>query len=191
MKNKRFIIILVITILLVAGVALISMRKKTDGVRFKEEYEALNGSSSVTININANNPIKYVSFDELIEILTNGTGVIYFGFPGCPWCRNALPVLFEVAAANKCKTIYYFNPRNISDDDDKRRQLIETLSDYLLEDDGEKVLYVPDIYFVKEGEVMGHHISTVDSQLDPAIKLTNEQRQELYNIYQQLFDKMK
>ena len=164
----------------------------TDSEKFKQEYEELN-NNSVIMDIDKNNPIKYIDFKELIDILTNGTGVIYFGFPGCPWCRNMIPVLFEVATSNNIDTIYYFNPRDIrTNGDESYQQLVKILDDYLLENDnGEKTLYVPDVYFVKNGKIVGNHLSTVDSQTDPYTPLTEQQTQELENIYQKLFDQLR
>ena len=166
--------------------------KKSDALKFKNEYEELN-TQSVKMDISENNPIKYVTFDEVVDILNNKTGVIYFGFPGCPWCRNVIPVLFEVAKENNIDTIYYFNPREIRNGgDDAYQKLTGILNDYLEEnDEGVKTLYVPDIYFVKDGKIMGNHLSTVDSQTDPYTALNSEQRMELKNIYQELFNKIK
>lgn len=163
-----------------------------DALKFKSEYEALN-SSSVKMDISENNPIKYASFDEIVEVLTKGTGVVYFGFPGCPWCRNVIPVLFDVAKENNVDTIYYFNPREIRSNGDEAYQKLTTiLNDYLEEsDEGVKTLYVPDVYFVKDGKIMGNHLSTVSSQTDPYTALTEEQTLELKNIYQELFNKIK
>ena len=39
------------------------------------------------------------------------------------------------------------------------------------------------VLFVKDGEVVSYHLSTVDSQEDPSISLNDSQRDELYNIY--------
>ena len=42
----------------------------------------------------SNATIKYSNYDEIFEILESKSGVIYFGFPECPWCRNiALPLV--------------------------------------------------------------------------------------------------
>ena len=163
-----------------------------DSVKFKEEYEALN-NRTVVMEIDENNPIKYIEFNGVIDLLNNGTGVLYFGFPGCPWCRNMLPVLFDVAKLNNVDTVYYFNPSNIrKNGDDDYKKLTNILNDYLLEnEEGEKTLYVPDVYFVKDGKIVGHHLSTVDSQTNPLIPLTNEQNNELKNIYQELFNKIR
>lgn len=189
---KKFLSILSCLVLLVIITGCGSNKNNDDALKFKNEYEALN-NSSVKMDISESNPIKYATFDEIVEVLTKGTGVVYFGFPGCPWCRNVIPVLFDVAKENNVDTIYYFNPREIrSDGDDAYQKLITILNDYLEEnDEGVKTLYVPDVYFIKDGKIMGNHLSTVDSQNDPYTALTEEQTTELKNIYQELFNKIK
>lgn len=196
MKDKKlwiYIIALIVIVALAIVLSIInnSLAPTEDALKFKEEYEALN-STSVVVNIDKNNPIKYVTFEEVETLLTSGTGVIYFGFPSCPWCRNMIPVLFDVAKENSYDNIYYFNPRDIrSSDNSDYNRLIEILGDYLLETEGNKVLYVPDVYFIKDGNIVGHHLSTVESQTDPKVSLNTTQVKELSSIYQELFDKMK
>lgn len=188
---KKFLKITLYIIILLISTAC-GNNNVTDAEKFKYEYESLN-NNSVAININEDNPIKYVNFEDLIEILTTGTGVIYFGFPGCPWCRNVIPVLFDVADFNNIDTIYYFNPKDIrTSGDEQYQKLINILDNYLLENEqGEKTLYVPDVYFVKNGKIVGNHLSTVDSQTDPYISLTEEQTKDLENIYQNLFKQLR
>lgn len=195
MKDKKLLIYLIVFAALILGFVILSFfnkeqnRTNEDSLRFKNEYEALNGSIPMTIS--ENNPIKYLDFTETEQILTTGTGVIYFGFPSCPWCRNIIPVLFDTADKNNWDTIYYVNPRELKSNEKNYNKLLEILSNYLRESDGKKVLYVPDVYFVKNGTIVGHHLSTVESQVDPTVSLTDEQVQELSNIYQSLFDKIK
>ena len=164
---------------------------KSDDSKFKSEYEALN-NENVKIEISENNPIKYLSIEEVFNFFENKTGVIYFGFPGCPWCRNMIPVLFNSAKNNNVDTVYYFNPREIrSSDNEDYNKLVNILNEYLTENEnGEKTLYVPDVYFVKDGKIVGHHLGTVNSQSDPTIELTSEQKQELNDIFDELFSKI-
>lgn len=196
MKDKKILIYIMVLVVVSALAIILSVfgnrntEPTEDSLRFKEEYEALN--SSIHVSIDEVNPIKYATFEEVENLLTSGTGVVYFGFPSCPWCRNMISVLLDVAQENNYETIYYFNPRDIrSNDNDDYNRLIEILGDYLLESEGNKVLYVPDVYFVKDGNIVGHHLSTVDSQTDPSISLNENQVTELSNKYQGLFDKIK
>lgn len=159
--------------------------------KFKEEYEALN-ESSVKVEIDTNTKLDYLEVYEVIDLLKNKTGIIYFGFPTCPWCRNIIPILFNVAIDND-ETIYYFNPQELRQTTDSKFDEIMSILDEYLEtnSDGKKVLYVPDVYFVKEGKIVGHFLGSVPSQINPYEALNETQKQELYNIYSELLDNIK
>lgn len=210
MKKNVIILSVIVVIALVIAILFFLLNNKgmSDGERFKQEYEELN-DSHLEVNIDSDNMIKYISLEEAIDIIKNDTGVIYFGYPSCPWCRNAVPVLLDAASSTSLDTIYYVNAYNIRDvkeiDDDGNivttnegdrlyDDLLEVLDDILdpytltldngeVIDLGEKRLYVPMVLFVKDGEVVSYHLSTVDSQEDPSISLNDSQRDELYNIY--------
>ncbi len=218
--------IIIITLPILCAVAAILAYVKlintdVDSVKFKNEYEGLN-EAGIELNIDKNNPIEYADYDKILEIIENGTGIIYLGFPGCPWCRNALPVLFDVAKENNIETIYYMNILNERDSyvvedgklvyakdeegNEKKgtegyhkllKALDKHLSDYtiLFEEKeyktGEKRIYAPSVIFVRDGEVLGIHVSTVDSQESPKEPLTDKQYDELYGIYEDYILKVK
>lgn len=115
MKYVKILLIVVIVLLVTA-----CKNKQTDAIKFKNEYESLNGKKInghvvKNIKISKDNPIKYSSYDEVLDIIKNKTGIIYLGYPECPWCRTALPVLFEAAKDYKIDTIYYINMKNERD----------------------------------------------------------------------------
>lgn len=215
---KKETIIIVTLPILCAVAAILAYIKlintDVDSVKFKKEYEALN-ENGIELNIDKNNPIEYANYDKILEIIENGTGIIYLGFPGCPWCRNALPVLFDVAKENEVDTIYYMNILNERDlfvvEDGKLvyakdeegnekkgtkgyHQLLEALDEHLNDytvlfegkeyETGEKRIYAPSIIFVRDGKVLGVHVSTVTSDEDPKTPLTDEQYDELFGIYE-------
>lgn len=203
--NKKVIIIP--TIILILFIAIIGVYfliiSKQDNIKFKNEYENLNNQKGyVDIEIPKDNNVKYAKFDELMEFLNNGTGIVYFGFPECPWCRNALPVLLEAAKENEIQNVYYYNAKSIRDEKELKDgkiitnkkgtkeyyQLIDKLKDHIgayegLENDSIKRLYFPTAVFVMGGKIVGTHIGTVSSQEDPSKPLTKKQKQELLDIY--------
>lgn len=93
-----------------------------DEKAFKEEYEGLNGTTYSSgekiseIEIIADNNIKYISMEEAVKMLDSGSGVIYFGYASCSYCRNATPVLLEAMSSSELDTIYYVNLRPTSSD---------------------------------------------------------------------------
>lgn len=83
-----------------------------DEKKFKNEYESLNGTeNNKKISVSSENHVKYISIDEAAKMLDSGSGVIYFGFAGCPWCRNAVPVLVDAVKSTELDTLYYVNIR--------------------------------------------------------------------------------
>lgn len=71
------------------------------------------------------------------------------------------------------------------------KKIVPVINQYLKEENGKKILYSPDVYFVRNGIIAGHHLSTVISQKNPRINLKEEQKEELINIYQELINKIK
>lgn len=230
MKKKAIIgIIIVVILVALAIVCNIDFKKDkeenkiTDAIKFKEEYEAYNGKVNennqknyMEIKISKNNAVKYSTIDEVIDIINNGTGVIYLGYPTCPWCRNMVPVLLSAANSTSLANIYYVNmyevrdkyeldennkPKLVEEGDKKYQDLLDALDsildNYTLETEdgkevkvGEKRVYVPLVVFVKDGKIVGHHADTVKSQTDPYKALDDDQTEELYNIYIENIDKV-
>lgn len=212
-------IIIIILSILVLGIISFSVyyfvfKETPDNIKFKEEYESLNGEVShgkknVDMKIDENNLMKYSNFDEIMDVLNDGTGIIYFGFPECPWCRNAVPVLIDAAKKNEIGQIYYFNASEIRDVKELKDgkivttkegtkeyyKLLEKLNDVLgpydgLDDENIKRLYFPTMVFVMGGKVVATHIGTVDSQKDPYKKLTENEEKELLKIYEEAIEKI-
>ena len=222
---KKILKYLFMLIVLVLGVFLIytftTKDQDTDAVRFKEEYEKYNGTKTKSdkvypqVSIGKKNPVIYADYKKLFEVLEKGTGVIYFGFPQCPWCRNAVPILLD-SVSDYDLSIYYMNMLDKRDtleldennnvvtvkeatyDYKKLLSILDNyLMDYTLEDKdgneiytGEKRVYVPIVIFVKNGEIIVDHTDTVESQTDPYIILTSEQKQELKSIYTSYIDQI-
>ncbi|MFV0250221.1 MAG: hypothetical protein ACK5HP_04235 [Bacilli bacterium] len=204
--------ILIVIVLIITGILIINNKNEiniTDATKFKEEYEEFNnkktrsGDTYLSLSISEENIIEYSSVDKILELLESGTGVIYFGYPECPWCRNIVPVLLEATEEMGVETIYYYDPSDIRDTKtlnesgeivitnegtNDYKKIVEKLYDFLtpytgLNDDSIKRLYVPTVVFVDSGEIIGVHIGTVDSQTNPYIKLDEEETEELKNIY--------
>lgn len=212
MKKNIILVIVLVLLALTSTILIYEFNKKEEvsqALKFKEEYESLNGKSNasgkkyVQIEVSKDNPFVYATYDEIVKILEDGTGVIYFGFPECPWCRNAVPVLIDAAKEIGIDKIYYFNALDMRDikklnengniitekegtEDYKKlvNLMYEALPEYSgLNDPTIKRLYFPTVVFVSEGNILDLHTSTLTSQQDPYISLTKEQYNELKNIY--------
>jgi len=67
------------------------------------------------------------------------------------------------------------------------------ISDSFQEDDnGKKGMFVPDVIAVKNGKMLAYHVSLVDDyDIHKNDQLSESQKQELYNIYQQMVNQIK
>ncbi len=93
-----------------------------DALRFREEYEKLNGEETGSgntyreIEIDENNPFRYVSLKQILDRMDNGESfIIYFGANWCPWCRSILPTVIDVAKKLSVKEICYVDVRPDND----------------------------------------------------------------------------
>lgn len=181
---KKFLCVCLV-LFLISGCSVTPIKDlENDGNRFSEEYASL--------KISKNNPMVYKTDKEIIQILKSGTGIIYFGFPDCPWCQEAVPVLLKVAKEMDIDKIYYFNPSEIRDNETASyKEIVKLLGSNLTTDENGKArLYVPDVYFVSGGKIIGHNLKTVTSQLNPTTDpLTDTQKTELKLIYKRLISK--
>lgn len=227
MKENKSVILITSIIIVILGIILgiIFLKKdnlETDAIRFKKEYESLNNTTRESdghkynnVNIDEDNPIVYVNAKEASDIIKNKSGVIYIGANWCPWCRNAISVLFESAKANNVDKIYYVDLteyRNIWEI--KNRELVKTQKEkdgyydllnsldkvlgentYKLKDEdgkeydtNEKRIYMPTVLGVKSGKITETHVGTVkiNEGQDKYSDLTDEQRNELLDIYNNL-----
>ncbi|NLM63582.1 MAG: hypothetical protein GX190_04645 [Mollicutes bacterium] len=202
MKQLKALIVLLLVVLLVGCNQSFNWQETEDSLNFNEEYEALNGEKNangneyVTVEIPSTNPFKYLTTEETVKFLEEGTGVIYFGMPTCPYCRSTLETLLEFAKKNKIETIYYFNPQKIREENTPEYQRMVEILEYFLptdkvtqkEDDpdfnpNKKRLLVPDVYFVNKGEVISHY-----SAVEYKTKLTEEQLKSEIKKYESAYE---
>lgn len=150
--NKKTFIIIIILILLIGGGMIWYFSKNNEKVvldseRFANEYEM----------IDKNNVFVYNDINEIIKILEHGTGVVYLGFPECPWCKAYVVYLNEVAKEKDAESIHYYNVlEDRKNNTDNYKKIVEILSDYLqYDDEGNKRLYVPAVIAVNKGQIVG------------------------------------
>ena len=230
-KNQKILLMIIgILVIVSAVIGFLAFKNQRDNNqtstnKFKEEYESLNGVVNdngytyPTVEIDIDNPIVYATEEEIVEILEDGTGLIYFGFPTCPWCRNMVPSLLSAASSKGLDKIYYLNVLNIRDSlsvsdtgeiiTEKEgtesyykilEELDEILDEYYVKDatedkiaTGEKRLYVPTVVAVVDGKVVDYHMNTVESHMalkNGYIEMTKEQREELFEIYVSMINKI-
>lgn len=220
---KYYVIGLFIISLICIGVILGHRKTETEpsDTKFYDEYTSYNGKTTSNgknypeVTIDKENLYYYISDEEIKELFNNGTGVLYLGFPTCPWCRNIVSILNEAGKDYGIAKINYYNIKDIrssfSFDDDNNlvktdgselytyllEKLDKFLEDYSIKDKndkdvktGEKRIYAPTVVFIKNGEVKAVIEGTVTSQKDPYILLDENQREELKNKYLEAFNEL-
>lgn len=102
------LIVLLLLLILVLGCT------KNSALKFKSDYESLNGKESKsgkihrTVNIDKNNPFIEISPEELLKKIEKGeTFYVYFGDKLCPWCRSVIEKAIEIANRKGIKKVYY------------------------------------------------------------------------------------
>lgn len=147
-KKNVYIIfgIIAVLILIISLSFLFKKDKMSDAERFAKEYD-----------FTVNNVFVYRNLDEINKILENGTGVVYLGFPECPWCKDYVPYLNEVAINEHLDKIYYFNILNDRKNNTSGyKKTVQLLNDYLKYDnEGNKRIYVPAVIAVNNGKIVG------------------------------------
>lgn len=155
MKKKILtMFLMIISSILIAFIIYTIVNKnfgKTDSEKFSDEY-----------GITTDNVFVYRTQDEILKILQHGTGIVYLGFPECPWCKAYVKYLNEVAKEEEIDKIYYYN---ILDDrknnTDFYKKLLKALNGNLLYDDeGNEKIFVPDVSFVVDGNIIHHDNET-------------------------------
>ena len=151
MKNKNFLL-LIVSILLVTTLTGCSLfkkevKEKTDGEKFSEEYT----------EITKDNVFVYRDIEEIIKILEHGTGIVYLGFPECPWCQSYVKYLNEVSKDMAVEKIYYYDIlEDRQNNTEEYQKIVSLLEEHLQYDqEGNKRIYVPSVIAVKKGEIVG------------------------------------
>lgn len=224
-RNKIILGAIIILTIIVISICIYSIINnnhinKSDANKFRTEYMELNdkinetnGETYPIVNISADNTVKYIKPKEAVKMLKEGSGIIYFGYNTCPWCRSLVSTLTEVANERNEK-IYYVDIKDIRStfiiDNGKLTKnkkgtkdyynILDELDDYLEEyfledevgnkyDTEEKRLYAPTIIAVSGGNVTSVHIGTVPSQKSGYDKLNEDEIKELENIITDLIAK--
>jgi len=150
-------------------------------------YEGFNDKEHVFLEIDFEKANAFLQQDDF-------NGIMYFGYPNCPWCLEALPIMNEVAKEKKL-SIYYVDKK--SEINKQHPQWEEETIKYLdaayglqKDDHGDARLYVPEVIVVKDGMVVAHHMGTLNEHDATKNKMNEAQQSELKKIYEEMFSKL-
>ncbi len=134
--------------------------------------------------------------EALQAIERQQTFVLYAGFSTCPWCLEAMPILNEVAKEYETAVSYINTRPDHTRESELRKfdnpeyvQFVEVMSNVLSEnEEGQKHMYVPFVFFIKEGEVVAWHEDTFPEHDAHERTMTEDERERLTQIYRDGFE---
>lgn len=175
-KKVKYIILGVLLLLIASLVVYFVFIKKdnnTDNIKFSKEYTS----------VSRDNVFVYRSKDEIINILEHGTGIVYFGYPECPWCMAYVPLLNEIAKNEGIEKIYYYNIReDRKNNTEFYQKVVSILNDYLnYDEEGKKRIFVPNVTFVKEGKIIFNDNETSLISEGTPSEYWTEEKKTLFN----------
>lgn len=195
--KKNLKIILFLLFILIFGVLLFYIYiNNTDSNHFSKLYKG----------VGKDNVYKKISAKNAVDLIENKTGIIYIGYPKCPWCQKLVPILNEVAIEDEVENIYYIdnfydmrpdkneNPKNEKEYDKLVSLLGDEIVEMKLEESEFNIIRVPLVLFVKNGKILDYHIGTYEghnlkekidkdgNKVKYLEELTNKQKQEIKNI---------
>lgn len=169
-----------------------------DSVKFKKEYEQLNGTIREKdghiyndIKISNVNPIKYIDLHELVNILSNQNAIVLLSSATCPYCRASIPSLLKAAKDLNINTIYYYDITSENNEEDID-DMMQELNEYGIVNKNEKgknVWKIPQLLNIKNRKIVSsangamYELNNEQSKYD---ELTEKQESDIYNIYRQV-----
>lgn len=152
-KKKTIIISSIVVLLLIVGLVLFLVFKKNkinknideEKIKFAEEYKTTK-----------DNVFTYRTIEEINKILKNSTGLVFLGFPECPWCRGYVPIINEIAKKEGLEKVYYFNIyEDRKNNTEEYQEMVKLLKGFLrYDDEGNERIYAPSLIAVKNGKIL-------------------------------------
>ena len=172
-KIKYIALGVLVIVLCLLACFFIKKDKFSDNIKFSKEYTS----------ISEDNIFVYRSKEEIINILEHGTGIVYLGFPECPWCEAYVVLLNEIAKNEGIEKIYYYNIKEDRDDNTKFYQkVVSILNDYLdYDEEGKRRIFVPNITFVKKGKIIFNDNETSLISDKAPSEYWTEEKKNLFN----------
>ena len=169
-----------------------------DALRFKKEYEDVNGMIREkdgmlfnNVDIPEQNPIQYINIDEFVDILNNKSGIVFLSSPTCPYCRASISSLLKAAKELKMTTIYYYDISKDENETDSENE-IQELKRYGIiteNEEGKNAWKIPQLLNIKDKKIVSsangamYELENGQTKYD---KLTQTLENDIYNIYKKV-----
>ena len=169
-----------------------------DALRFKKEYEDVNGMIREkdgmlfnNVDIPEQNPIQYINIDEFVDILNNNSGIVFLSSPTCPYCRASISSLLKAAKELKMTTIYYYDISKDENETDSENEIQELKRYGIITENEERknAWKIPQLLNIKDKKIVSsangamYELENGQTKYD---KLTQTQENDIYNIYKKV-----
>ena len=164
MQKKFYIAILLCSIIFLGSCAVKSKyfknQTENENISFKEKYESLNNKKSKNdkkyiyeqIEINEKNKMVELSYDEVLNLLDYGTGILIFTSPYENECRKFIPTFTDYTIEIN-EFAYYYDLLNDKNESNLNYQkLTDKLDDYIIDNE----INEPMVLFIKEGKIIDY-----------------------------------
>lgn len=180
---KKLLILLFVIIIGVTGCSSIKVSNKNkmdDNEKFSVEY-----------NVSKNNPFKYARVHDVIDLLEDGSGIVYFADSDDEKSQYYTELILDTLNSSDLDEINYYNPSNIKENNTKNyKEIVSILKDYLPEDENSNVyLDIPNLIFVKDGKIIGH--TYIDSKYDMDDLLEEKTKKKLIKELKKVIEDFK
>ncbi len=142
-----------------------------------------------------------ISVSEVVSKLDNKeTFVLYMYFDACPWCKELGPIVSDYLKDKEelLNLTYALNVRpdgvkendlRYKDDDGNYNEpLFETIYNFIYDQlDEDKVVYVPTLLFIKDGQLVYYHSGTVEGHDATERTLTDDEKQTIINMLEEYY----
>lgn len=137
-----------------------------------------------------------ISLQESIRFFTEGgSGILVYSAETCPFCNRAMPVLNTILKEKGVKAYYVDTNMPIASDSATSMAIYNELVTHIesifeTNDEGERIFQIPEVIAIKDGQIVGHHLSLVDSFTitDEDAQMNEAEVKELSDIYRGLID---
>ena len=167
--KKVVILLFLCSCFFITGCSIKKVEKLTDAERFAKEY-----------NISKNNPFIFVKYEEVINIFTNKKAIILLADSDEETSVKAAEIINRVAKDSKIEKIYYYNPKQIKEKQQKKyKKLVNIIGKSI--DNYDRT--IPTLYAVDHGKIVNYcnHFSKKE-QLSEEY-LTKKQLKKIRNDY--------
>ena len=187
------IVIGLLLIIIVMEAFVIPFIKNSDSGKDKDQTEEVveKKFTDEYPEVGEDNVFSIKTIDEIIKVLEHGTGLVYLGFPECPWCKEYVIHLNDVAKEENVGSIYYCNILNDRKNNSSEYQkIVSLIGEYLqYDEEGNKKIYVPAVIAVNEGKIVGFDDETswdTKGYSDPKDYWTEAELKDLKNKLRQM-----